>query len=258
MKPLSFGKFAMSISSCLRPCVAGLAAALFCLHAAVAQEAVIRKNIAERLPDFPKIDEVTKTPIPGLYELRMGTEVIYSDEQGNHLIEGSIIDTHNRANLTEQRVAKLTAIDFASLPLKDAMVWKQGSGARRIAVFADPNCGYCKKLERDLQQVKDVTVYTFLIPILGGDSQEKAANIWCAKDNTRAWRDWMLEAKAPPHSTGSCETPMARNLALSRKHKVNGTPAIVFEDGTRVPGAMGAEALEKQLLASRAPATVTK
>jgi len=240
----------MSLRS-IRP-VAALAVLLFCLQAAVAQEAAIRKNIAERLPEFPKIDEITKTPIPGIYELRMGTDVMYSDEQGNHLIEGSVIDTRSRANLTEARLNKLSAIDFASLPLKDAMVWKQGTGARRIAVFADPNCGYCKKFERDLQQVKDVTVYTFLIPILGGDSPEKATNIWCAKDNTRAWRDWMLEAKAPPRSMGSCETPMARNLALSRKHKVNGTPAIVFEDGTRVPGALSAEQLEKQLVASHA------
>lgn len=229
----------------------GLALWLACLQTAFAQEAVIRKNIAERLPDFPKIDEVTKTPIPGVYEIRIGTEVLYSDEQGSYLIEGHLIDTRTRANLTEARVAKLTAIDFSTLPLKDAMVWKQGTGARKIAVFADPNCGYCKKLERDLQQVKDVTVYTFLIPILGGDSPEKATNIWCAKDNTRAWRDWMLEGKTPPRSMGACETPIARNLALSRKHKVAGTPAIVFEDGTRVPGAVGTEAIEKQLVASR-------
>jgi thiol:disulfide interchange protein DsbC len=232
--------------------VLGLAALLFCLQAAVAQEAVIRKNIAERLPDFPKIDEVTKTAIPGIYELRIGTDVVYSDEQGNHLIEGSLIDTRSRTNLTEARQNKLSAIDFASLPLKDALVWKQGTGARRIVVFADPNCGYCKKFERELQQVKDVTVYTFLIPILGGDSPEKSTNIWCAKDNTRAWRDWMLDAKAPPRSMGNCETPLARNLALSRKNKVNGTPAIVFEDGTRVPGALSAEQLEKHLVVSRA------
>jgi thiol:disulfide interchange protein DsbC len=182
----------------------------------------------------------------------MGTDIVYSDEQGNHIIEGNLIDTRSRANLTEVRVNKLTAIDFASLPLKDAMVWKQGTGARRIAVFADPNCGYCKKFERDLQQAKDVTVYTFLVPILGGDSPEKSANIWCAKDNTRAWRDWMLDAKAPPRNMGHCDTPLARNLALSRKHKVNGTPAIVFEDGTRVPGALTADQIEKQLVASRA------
>ena len=247
----------MSSISRLRP-AAVLAALTFCLGAAVADEAAIRKNITERLPDFPKIDEVTKTPIPGVYELRMGTEVIYSDEQGTYLIEGNLIDTRSKANLTEARVAKLTAIDFASLPLKDAVVWKTGTGARRIAVFADPNCGYCKKFERDLAQVKDVTVYTFLLPILGGDSPEKSTNIWCAKDRTATWRDWMIEGKAPPRSMGACDTPIARNIALSRKHKVNGTPAIVFEDGTRVPGAMGAEALEKQLVASRANSTVTK
>ena len=232
--------------------LAGVLAALgLCAQIAAAQEAVIRKNIAERLPDFPKIDEVTKTAIPGLYELRIGTDILYSDEQGNHLIEGSVIDTRTRTNLTKAREDKLNAIDFAALPLKDAMVWKQGSGARKIAVFADPNCGYCKKFERDLQSVKDVTVYTFLIPILGGDSPQKATDIWCAKDNTRAWRDWMLDAKAPPRNMAQCETPLARNLALSRKHKITGTPAIVFEDGTRVPGAISAEQLEKQLVASR-------
>jgi thiol:disulfide interchange protein DsbC len=228
-----------------------LAALSLCVQIAGAQESAIRKNITERLPDFPKIDEVTKTGIPGIYELRVGTDIFYSDEQGNYIFEGSLIDTRTRANLTQARENKLTAIDFASLPLKDAMVWKQGNGSRKIAVFADPNCTYCKRLERELQQVKDVTVYTFLIPILGGDSPEKSTSIWCAKDNTRTWREWMLDGKAPPRSMGQCETPLARNLALSRKHKVTGTPAIVFEDGTRVPGALSAEQLEKQLVASR-------
>ena len=184
--------------------LSGIVAVLcLCAQMAAAQEAVIRKNIAERLPDFPKIDEINKTPIPGIYELRIGTDILYSDEQGNHLIEGSVIETRTRTNLTQARENKLTAIDFSALPLKDAMVWKQGTGARKIAVFADPNCGYCKRFERDLQQVKDVTVYTFLIPILGGDSPQKATDIWCAKDNTRAWRDWMLDAKAPPRSMDS-------------------------------------------------------
>ena len=233
------------------PTAALLAALMLCAPLAWAQEAAIRKNIAERLPDFPKIDEISKSPIPGLYELRVGTDILYSDEQGNHLIEGSIIDTRTRANLTKAREDKLNAIDFASLPLKDAIVWKQGSGARKIAVFADPNCGYCKKFERELQQVKDVTVYTFLIPILGGDSPEKSTKLWSSKDRTRAWLDWMLDGKAPPLSMGQCETPVARNLALARKHKINGTPAIIFEDGSRVPGALGAEQLEKQLVASR-------
>jgi len=234
----------------LRPWIA---AALVLLPAvAFADEAAIRKSLAERLPTFPKIDEISKTPIAGLYEIRVGTDIFYSDEDGNHLIQGELIDTRSRTNLTEARIAKLTAIDVAALPLKDAIVWKQGSGARKLVVFADPNCGYCKRFERDLQNVKDVTVYTFLYPILGGDSPDKSRNIWCAKDSTKAWRDWMIDGVVPAKAMGQCDAgALERNTALGRKHKVNGTPALVFEDGKRVPGAMAADALEKQLVASR-------
>ena len=218
----------------------------------IAQEALIRKNIAERMPDFPKIDEVTKTPISGLYELRMGSEILYTDERGDHVIEGHLIETKTRTDLTTARIDKLTAIDFASLPLKDAISWKQGSGARKLVVFADPNCGYCKKFERDLSQVKDVTVYTFLFPILGGDSPDKSRDIWCAKDNTAAWRDWMVKGTPPMRSMGNCDTAaLARNVALGKKLRVNGTPALVFEDGKRVPGAMAPDQIEKQLALSR-------
>ena len=231
----------------------GLGAAL--AHAAVAQEAVIRKNIAERLPDFPKIDEVSKTPIPGLYELRIGTEILYTDEHGDHVIEGHLIETKTRADLTTARIDKLTAVDFASLPLKDAIVWKQGTGARKLVVFADPNCGYCKKFEKEMQQVKDVTVYTFLYPILGGDSPDKSRDIWCAKDNSAVWRDWMIKGTAPVRSMAACDTAaLQRNVALGKKIRVNGTPALVFEDGKRVPGAMAPDQVEKQLVLSRGKA----
>ena len=230
-----------------------VATLLALVQPASADEAAIRKTIAERMPDFPKIDEVTKTPIPGVYELRVGSEIFYSDETGNHLIDGQLIDTRSRNNLTEARLNKINAIDFASLPIKDALVWKSGSGARRMVVFADPNCGYCKRFERDLQRVKDVTVYTFLLPILGGDSPEKSRNIWCAKDNTRAWLNWMLEGTVPPRTMGECDSSaIERNTLLARKHRVNGTPAVVFEDGKRIPGAMSTEQIEKQLVASRA------
>jgi thiol:disulfide interchange protein DsbC len=232
--------------------VVSLALACTLLPAAFAQEAVIRKNIAERLPDFPKIDEVSKTPIPGIFEIRVGTDILYTDEQGNHVIQGSLFDTRTRINLTDVRVDKLTAIDFATLPMKDAIIWKQGNGSRKMVVFADPNCGYCKKFERDLNDVKDVTVYTFLYPILGPDSNDKARNIWCAKDRTDTWRDWMLSGTAPAKAMGQCDIgALARNVALGKKHRVNGTPAIVFEDGKRIPGAIGAEQIEKQLVASR-------
>ena len=231
-------------------CTSALAAAM---QTASADDNAIRKNIAERFPEWPKIDEISKTPIPGLYELRLGSEIFYTDEQGNHLIEGALIETKTRENLTEARVSKLTAIDFASLPLKDAIVWKQGTGARKLVIFADPNCGYCKKFERDLQQIKDVTVYTFLYPILGGDSPDKSRNIWCSKDTTKAWRDWMLEGTAPARSMGACDvTALTRNVALGRKHKVNGTPALVFEDGKRVSGALPVDQVEKQFTAASA------
>ena len=221
----------------------------------LAQEAAIRENLVQRLPGLPKIDEVSKTPIPGLYEVRMGTEIIYTDERGDHVIEGTITETKTRTNLTEARIDKLTAINFAALPLKDAIVWKQGTGARKLVVFADPNCGYCKKFETEMQQVKDVTVYTFLYPILGGDSPDKARNIWCAKDNGAVWRDWMIHGTAAPRSMGQCDTTaLQRNVALGKKFRVNGTPALVFEDGKRVPGALPPDQVEKQLLASRGKA----
>ena len=237
-----------------RACTGVLAAiALSLASTAMAQEAQIRKNIAERLPEFPKIDEITKTPIPGLYELRIGTNVLYSDERGEHLIQGEITDLKTRTNLTQARIDKLTAIDFASLPLKDALVWKQGSGARKLVVFADPNCGYCKRFEKDMLEVKDVTVYTFLFPILGGDSPDKARDVWCAKDSGAVWRDWMIKGTPPPRSMGQCDTSaLTRNMALGRKYRVTGTPSLVFEDGKRVPGAMAPAQVEKQLQLSRA------
>ena len=228
-----------------------LCALLLAAPAAWAQEAVIRKNLAERLPNLPKIDEISKTPIPGLYELRIGQDIVYADEQGNHLIQGNLIDTRTRVDLTEARVNKLSAIDFASLPLKDAIVIKQGNGTRRLAVFSDPNCGYCKRIERDLAKLQDVTIYTFLYPILGADSTAKSKDIWCAQDGAKVWRSWMIDSGTPPKLMGKCDTEaIERNVALGKKHRVQGTPALVFEDGTRVPGAIPLEQLEKNLTAA--------
>ncbi|MCE9659510.1 MAG: DsbC family protein [Burkholderiales bacterium] len=234
----------------LRALAAVLLTACFA-SATFAGEAEIRKNLAERIPDFPKIDEVSKTGMPGIYEIRIGTEILYTDENGSYLIQGEVIETRTRVNLTEQRISKLTAIDFKSLPLKDAIVWKQGNGDRKLVVFADPNCGYCKKFERDLQEVKNVTVYTFLYPILGGDSPEKSKAIWCAKDNTKAWRDWMIKG-TPAEGSPNCDSSaLQRNYAFGKKHRINGTPGLVFEDGSQRAGALNADAVEKQLVAVR-------
>ena len=212
-----------------------------------AQEATIRKNLAERLPNLPKIDEVSKTPMPGLYEVRVNhSDVFYTDADGNFLIQGSLIDTKARVDLTEQRVNKLSAIDFADLPFKDSFTIVRGNGKRKLAVFEDPNCGYCKRFERDLAKIDNVTVHVFLYPILGGDSPEKSRNIWCAKDKGKAFLDWMLKDVTPP--TASCDgAAVARNVELGKKSRITGTPTLIFADGTRVPGAIGADRIEKML-----------
>ena len=229
-----------------------LALCLAFAGAARADEAAIRKNLTERLPSFPKIDEINKTPIPGLYEVRIGNEVLYADETGSHIIQGSIIETRTRTDLTQARIDKLTAIDFASLPLKDAIVIKQGSGARKLVVFADPNCGYCKRIEKDLLSLKDVAIYTFLLPILGPDSSVKSRDIWCAKDPAKVWRNWMLDGAAIPKSGAECDSAaLDRNLKLGQRYKVNGTPAVVFEDGSRSPGALPAAQIEARMVAAK-------
>ncbi len=230
---------------------AGLAAG-----SAFADEAAIRKALVERLPNLPKIDEVSKSPISGLYEVRYGgSEILYSDEKGDHILTGSMVETKTRTDLTEARVDKLTAIDFDKLPIKDAVLIKQGAGTRKMAVFVDPNCGYCKRFERDLAAVKDVTVYTFLIPILGPDSGVKSRDIWCAKDAAAAWRAWMLDGVVPGKSNtdAKCDTSaIDRNVAFAQKYKINGTPAVFFADGTRKPGAIPGAMVEKLLLAAAA------
>lgn len=227
------------------------AAAAATTSTAAPGEAAIRETLVARIPDLPKIDEVARTPIPGLYEVRIGTDVVYSDERGAYILQGNLIDTATRANLTQERIDKLSAIDFAALPLQDAVVWKQGQGTRKVAVFADPHCGYCKRFEQQLGEAQDVTVYTFLLPILGPESSVKSRNIWCAKDRTAVWRAWMVEGKVPPTAAADCDVAaIERNLELGRKHRVNGTPALVFEDGKRVPGAMPLDQFERQLAAS--------
>lgn len=218
------------------------------LAAGVPQEDAIRKNISQRLPNFPKIDEVSKTPMAGLYEIRSGSDLFYTDAAGDFLVSGDLVDTRTKSSITKERITKLTMVDFATLPLQDAFAIKQGTGARQIVVFADPNCGYCKKLERDLVQLPNATVYTFLVPILGGDSPQKTRDIWCSKDVGAAWRDWMLDGKLPARAAEGCDVAaIQRNLQLRVKYKMGGTPAIVYEDGTRTPGAAPLEEIERKL-----------
>lgn len=210
-------------------------------------EATIRKNLSERIPQIPKIEEITPTPLAGIYELRLSTnEIYYSDAQGNFLIQGNLIDTKSKRNLTEEREAKLSAVDFNALPLKDAITIVHGNGKRKLAVFEDPNCGYCKRFERDLAKIDNVTVYLFLMPVLGPSSVEKSRNVWCAKDPAAAWVNLMQKDIAP--AAAQCNTAaIDRNLDFGRKYKITGTPTLVAQDGTRVPGAINSTQIEKLL-----------
>jgi thiol:disulfide interchange protein DsbC len=239
------GFFSMNF---FKPLLAVVLATLFV--PAMAQEAAIRKNLSERLPQLASIDEVSKTPIIGLYEVRVnGTDILYTDAEGNYLIQGNLIDTKARRNLTEERVEKLSAIQFDALPVKDAFTIVRGNGKRKLAVFEDPNCGYCKRFERDLQKVDNVTIHMFLYPILGADSLEKSKKIWCAKDQGKAWLDHMVRDQAPSAAVPpSCDVAaLTRNVEFGRKHKINGTPTLFFVDGARVPGAISSAQVEKFL-----------
>jgi thiol:disulfide interchange protein DsbC len=214
------------------------------------QEQLLRKNLSERLPSIGRIDEISRTPMPGLFEVRVGTDLFYTDADGGYLIQGHLIDTKARKNLTEERMDKLLAVDFDALPTKDAFVLVRGNGKRKLAVFEDPNCPYCKKFERDLAKIDNVTVYMYLYPILGPDSTEKSRNIWCAKDKGKAWQDWMLKADVPAKAEPGCDmTALNRNIEFGKKHKITGTPTLIFADGTRVPGAIGGPDIERMLAA---------
>ncbi len=210
-------------------------------------EATIRKALSERIPQIPKIEEITPTPLAGIYELRLSTnEIYYSDAAGNYLIQGNLIDTKNKRNITEEREAKLSAIDFSALPLKDAITIVHGNGKRKLAVFEDPNCVYCKRFERDLAKVDNVTVYLFLLPVLGPNSVEKSRNVWCAKDPAAAWTNLMQKDVQP--TAAQCNTAaIDRNLEFARKYKITGTPTLVAQDGTRLPGAIDSSKIEKLL-----------
>lgn len=212
-----------------------------------AQDAAVRKALAERLPNLPKIDELSRSAMPGLLEVRInGFDIVYTDNEGNFLIQGNLIDTKARRNLTEERIEKLTSVDFDALPFKDAFTIVRGNGKRKVAVFEDPNCGYCKRFERDLQSVSNVTIHMFLYPILGADSTAKSQNIWCSKDKTKAFLDWMIKDAAP--SAASCDaSALQRNVEFGKKYRITGTPTMIFADGSRVPGAIPAAQVEKFL-----------
>ncbi len=204
----------------------------------------IKTDLQKKFPNA-QFDAVRKAGYGGLFEVTGGGEIFYTDEKTTFLLVGTLVDTKTRENVTEARQRKLSAVPFDSLPFDNAFKIVRGNGARRVAIFEDPNCGYCKRFERELATVSDITIYVFLYPILSPESSEKSANIWCAADRQKAWLDYMLKDVVP--AAAKCATPLEANLAFGQGKRITGTPTIFFEDGERVPGAIPMAGFEKRL-----------
>ena len=218
-----------------------------CVGAQNSVEATIRKNIEPRLGGA-KIESIKETPYGGLYELRVAGDILYTDKKGEYLVIGHVYDAKTTRDLTRERIDDINKIKFSDLPLDSAIKQVKGDGKRVIAVFEDPNCGYCKRLRQTtLKDTDNVTIYTFMYNILSDDSSVKSKNIWCAPDRAKAWDDWMINGKAAPAAAANCETPNDKVFALGQKLKIQGTPAIFFADGSRIPGAVDQATLEKKL-----------
>ena len=207
-------------------------------------EDVIRSRAEERMG--AKADSIKRMPF-GMYEVTVGSEIYYVDAELNYVIVGRLFDARTRTDLTSQRRDELTKVDAKTLPVEFAVKTVQGDGSRVIYSFEDPNCGYCKRLAPTLAKVKNVTIYTFLYPILSQDSFEKSKNVWCAKDRAAAWHAQMVDGKAAPQSADDCKHPLQENLELGRKLNVDGTPTLIFADGRRIPGAVPLERIEQAL-----------
>lgn len=215
---------------------------------AQADEASVRKAVEAFFGE--PVDGVRKSGILGLYEVNVGGEIVYTDEKVSTIINGELIDTKSRRNLTKERQAKLTSIDFTALPLEHALKLVRGKGTRVIATFEDPNCGYCKRMVRELQGMRDVTIYTFMLPILSQDSVDKVKGVWCSDDRAKAWQDWMISSVPPQPAAAACAVPLDKLLALSKKLGIRGTPTIFLANGERIPGAVPVAKLEQAMEAA--------
>ena len=229
----------------MKPIVCLILLVLFTANPAFADEAAIKAEMSKKFP-YSKLISVSKTPYLGLYEVAFDDQLVYTDEKMTYLFSGNIIDLRTFQNLTEAREKLLYAINFDTLPFELALKKVKGNGKRRLAVFTDPNCKYCKKLEKEMVNLTDVTVYLFVISILPG-SEEKAQSIWCSPDRLKAWEDNMLREVDPLPNT-ACDTAALTKISqLAKRLRVNVTPTLVFEDGVIKPGTMTLDKLDQHL-----------
>ncbi len=209
--------------------------------------AAVKQALALKFPGAP-ISNVSKSPYFGLYEAQLDDRVLYTDGKVNYVIVGSVYDTGTRTNLTEQRMKRMNRLVWDTLPLELAMKKVKGDGSRKLAIFSDADCPYCKRLEAEMKGLDNVTIYTFLFPIdqLHPDSARKSAMIWCAPDRIKAWDEWFASGTLPDNK-GDCATPIAKTALLGQKYHVNATPTLVFADGSVTPGALPLDQIEEEL-----------
>jgi len=214
-----------------------LAAVLFALPA-LAGEAEIRQALKAKFPNM-KVEGVQPAPLAGLYEVRIqsqeGPQILYTDAQASYfVVNGSIIEAKSGRNLTEERMQKLTAIEFSALPLDLAVKIQRGDGKRVLAMFSDPYCPYCRRLEKSLLQIDDITVYVFMYPVIRPDKADHSRAVWCAPDRAKAWLD-LAAADSPkvPTNSASCANPVDKVLELGRSLRISGTPTLFFANGER-------------------------
>ncbi|MCX7892104.1 MAG: DsbC family protein [Burkholderiales bacterium] len=237
---------ALALGAAALPAAAQTAAAKPAAAPATTPEARIAEAV-EKLVGR-KVDSVTKAPFLGLYEVYIGGDILYTDEKANYIVIGDVYDAKGPQprNLKEERLAKLNAVKFSELPLDQAFKMVRGNGKRQIAYFSDPNCPYCKRIEKEFASLNDVTLHVFLYPILSPESAARSKAVWCSPDRAKAWTELMLNG-VEPKANGTCETPIEKNLALGQRLRITGTPTLIFENGSRLPGAAPAEKINQML-----------
>lgn len=220
---------------------------LFSFSFAQADESAIRKVLGEKFPDA-QIASVNKTPYSGMYEVYMDGQLIYTDAKAQYVFMGDVLDVKSRTNLTQARLGVLNTVKWDSLPLANAIKMVKGKGERKIVVFSDVDCPYCRKFEGELTKVDNITVYTFLYPIEGlhPKAVQTSRQIWCAPDKNKAWDDYIGSGKIPTND-GKCANPVDENVALANKLGISGTPTIILSNGQRIPGMVPAAKLEEML-----------
>lgn len=224
-------------------CVLALASCALLAHA---NESKVKAAVEAKFAGA-KVESVTKTGYLGLYEIYMDGNILYTDEKLTVFIGGHLIDPKTMKSVTEARLATLSALKFSEFSLDRAIKQVRGDGKRVLVTFEDPNCGYCKRLHKELRNLDNATIYVFLLPVLSEDSMRKSKQIWCSADRAKAWNEWMVEDKAPSGKEDCDTTAINKNMQFAQKYRIMGTPTLFFADGERVPGAMPIASIEEKL-----------